>query len=100
MTNPTAPARAPDEALRSEATGGRSAGARVTQATNEILDAFRTGRLAEPLAQTFLHCGLHCERWSFTNQMLVHLFGFEDAPPIGSGRTWAGRSNAALTPST
>jgi hypothetical protein len=51
----------------------------VTQATNEILEAFRTGRLAEPLAQTFLHSGLHCERWSFTNQMLVHLFGFEDA---------------------
>ncbi len=51
----------------------------VTQATNEILEAFRTGRLAEPLAQTFLHSGLHCERWSFTNQMLVHLFGFGDA---------------------
>ncbi|MEI2690103.1 MAG: hypothetical protein V9H69_10500 [Anaerolineae bacterium] len=33
----------------------------VTQATNEILEAFRTGRLAEPLAQTFLHSGLHCE---------------------------------------
>jgi hypothetical protein len=79
MTNPTAPARAPDEALRSEATGGRSAGTRVTQATNEILEAFRTGRLAEPLAQTFLHHGLHCEKWSFTNQMLVHLFGFGDA---------------------
>jgi hypothetical protein len=51
----------------------------ITQATNEILDAFRTGRLAEPLAQTFLHSGLHCKRWSFTNQMLVHLFGFGDA---------------------
>jgi hypothetical protein len=51
----------------------------IAQATDDILEAFRTGRLAEPLAQTFLHSGLHCQRWSFTNQMLVHLFGFEDA---------------------
>jgi hypothetical protein len=51
----------------------------VTQATAEILDAFRTGRLAEPLAQTFLHHGLHCQRWSFANQMMVFLFGHEDA---------------------
>jgi hypothetical protein len=36
----------------------------VTQATNEILEAFRAGRLAEPLAQTFLPSGLHCERWT------------------------------------
>lgn len=51
----------------------------IDQATADILEAFRTGRLAEPLAQTFLHSGLHCQRWSFTNQMLVHLFGHEDA---------------------
>ena len=53
--------------------------ARVAQVTGQILDAFRTGRLAEPLAQTFLHHGLHCERWSINNQMVVHLLGYQDA---------------------
>ena len=51
----------------------------VAQVTAEILQAFRTGRLAEPLAQSFLHHGLHCERWSLNNQMVVHLLGHGDA---------------------
>ena len=55
----------------------------TTQAVNlvtaEILEAFRTGRLAEPLAQSFLQHGLHCQRWSLNNQMVVHLLGHGDA---------------------
>ena len=52
----------------------------IAQITDEILDAFQTGRLAEPLAETFLHTGgLHCQRWSFLNQMVVYLLGYQDA---------------------
>jgi hypothetical protein len=51
----------------------------ITKVTQEILEAFRTGQLAEPLAQTFLNHGLHCERWSINNQMVVHLLGYQDA---------------------
>ena len=55
----------------------------VAQVTAQILDAFRTGKLAEPLAQSFLHHGLHCERWSLNNQMVVHLLGHGDAATYG-----------------
>ena len=58
----------------------------VAQVTAEILDAFRTGRLAEPLAQTFLNHGLHCERWSLNNQMVVHLLGHGDAATYNQWR--------------
>jgi hypothetical protein len=51
----------------------------ITEVTQEILEAFRTGQLAEPLAQTFLNHGLHCERWSINKQMVVHLLGYQDA---------------------
>lgn len=51
----------------------------IAQVTDEILEAFRTGQLAEPLAQTFLHHARHCERWSILNQMVVYLFGYQDA---------------------
>lgn len=55
----------------------------ITAVTAEILDAFGTGRLAAPLAQTFLHHGLHCQRWSLNNQMVVHLLGHGDAATYG-----------------
>lgn len=69
----------------------------VTQATADILEAFRTGKLAQPLAQTFLQHGLHCEKWSFTNQMLVHLFGHKDAATY---KQWQGMGRQVKRGST
>jgi hypothetical protein len=53
--------------------------ATLDAAMNRILDAFASGNLAEPLAQTYLKGGRHAERWGIWNQILVAIAGANDA---------------------
>ena len=51
------------------------------QAAQTIVDAFRTGRLPEPLAQIFISRAYDqpMSHWSFSNQFLCAVAGASDA---------------------
>ncbi len=50
-------------------------------AANRILEAFKAGRIPAALATVFIRRGdgLPCRAWSWSNQLLVALHGFDDA---------------------
>lgn len=54
---------------------------KAEQAAARILDAFRTGNLPKALAPIFIRRGdgVPCRDWSWANQLLVALAGFDDA---------------------
>ena len=59
----------------------------ATSVAQQILAQFRAGSLPKALAPIFLHRGenVPCRKWSWNNQLLVALAGFDDARGV---RQW------------
>jgi len=47
----------------------------------ELIKLFREGNIAKPLANVFIKrgTGAHCESWSWSNQLITYMMGYQDA---------------------